>query len=133
MSRAKGLEAPSWVARYLRAWFPEAVKTPNSLKGRDIENTPGIAFEVKTSPHWRHKAIDQAAGYADGRGELALVVYLPPGLGEAQVANALVVLPLWAVMPLAVAAGFAPEPRPRPVGDLSHGAGQSSPGHRQEE
>jgi len=133
VSRAKGLEAPSWVAAWLRAWFPDAVKTPNSLKGRDIENTPGIAFEVKTSPHWRHKAIAQAAGYADGRGELALVVYLPPGLGERQVANALVVLPLWAVMPLAVAAGFAPEPRPRPVGDLSHGAGQSSPGHRQEE
>jgi hypothetical protein len=133
VSRAKGLEAPSWVAAYLRAWFPSAVKTPNSRKGRDIENTPGIAFEVKTSPHWRHKAIAQAAGYADGRGELALVVYLPPGLGEAQVANALVVLPLWAVMPLAVAAGFAPEPRPRPVGDLSRAADRSAPGPGLEE
>ena len=116
MSRAKGLEAPGWVAAYLRAWFPDAEKTPNSRKGRDIENTPGIAFEVKTSPTWRRSAIDQAAGYAS-RGELALVVYLPPGLGERSVGDALVVLPLWAVMPLAVAAGYAPEPRPRPVGD----------------
>ena len=62
MSRAKGLEAPAWVAAYLRSWFPSAFKTPNSRKGRDIENTPGIAFEVKTVMEWSPKALKQAAG-----------------------------------------------------------------------
>ena len=36
-------------------------------------------------------------------GEVALVVYLPPGCGEQSVADALAVLPLRVVMPLLVA------------------------------
>jgi hypothetical protein len=115
VSRSKGNRAPEWVAAWLRAWFPSADKTPNSRQGRDIENTPGLAVEVKTGAEWRPvQWMKQAAGYA-APGELAVLVYLPPGLGEAKVGDALAIVPLSELMPLAVAAGYAPEPRPRKV------------------
>lgn len=111
MSRGKGNAAPQWVAAYLRPWWPDAEKTPNSRPGRDIQNTPGVAFEVKTGVEWSAKAIKQAAGYA-AEGELPLVVYLPPGCGQLQVADALVIVPLHVIMPVLVESGFAP-PRSR--------------------
>ena len=113
MSRGKGNAAPGWVAKWLRPWFPAAEKTPNSRPGRDIENTPGIAFEVKTGAEWRpHAWLAQAAGYA-AKGELAVLVYLPPGMGERAVGDAMAILPLAALLPLAEAAGYAP-PREEP-------------------
>ena len=111
MSQAKGKRAAGWVADYLRGWYPSAEKPgSSSLPGRDVDGTPGLAVEVKTSAEWRPKAwVAQAARYA-APGELALLVYLPPGCGERSVGDALAVLPLSAVMPLLVAAGYAPEP-----------------------
>lgn len=109
-SRPKGLAAPGWIAAWLRPWFPLAEKTPNSRRGRDIENTPGLAIEVKTGGEWRPNAwMRQAAGYA-ADGELAVLVYLPPGMGERRVGDALAIVPLRALLPLAVAAGYAPAP-----------------------
>lgn len=109
MSRGKGNAAPAWVAAYLQPWWPGCEKTPNSRPGRDILGTPGCAIEVKTGAEWRHKWIDQAAGYA-ADGELPLLVYLPPGYGEKSVGDALAVVRLSVVMPLLVAAGYAPPP-----------------------
>jgi hypothetical protein len=110
VSRDKGLRAPDWVANYLHPWFPDAVKTPNSRSGRDLENTPGMAIEVKTGAEWRpYKWMAQAAGYGSAL-ELAVLVYLPPGMGEAKVADALTIVPLRRLMPLAVADGYAPKP-----------------------
>jgi hypothetical protein len=113
MTRGKGNAAAAWVAAWVRPWWPGAEKTPNSRPGRDLLGTPGVAFEVKTGIEWRHKWIAQAAGYARD-GELALVVYLPPGCGERSVGSALAVLPLREIMPLLVAAGYAPEPTKSP-------------------
>jgi hypothetical protein len=111
VSRKKGLTAPEWVAAYVRPWWPAAEKTPNSRKGRDLLNTPGVAFEVKTSSEWRpNEWLAQAAKYPLD-GELPLLVYLPRGCGEAQVGNALAILPFRLVMPLLAAAGYAPEPQ----------------------
>lgn len=109
MSRDKGNAAPAWVATYLQPWWPGCEKAPNSRPGRDLLGTPGVAIEVKTGAEWRHKWIDQAAGYALP-GELAVIIYLPPGCGELAVADALMVLPVRAGMPLLVAAGYAPAP-----------------------
>lgn len=109
MSRAKGNAAPAWVARYLTSWWPSAEKTPNGRPGRDILGTPGVAIEVKTGAEWRHKWLAQNAGQADDD-ELAMIVYLPPGCGARAVGDALAVLPLRAIMPLLVAAGYAPAP-----------------------
>jgi hypothetical protein len=110
VSRAKGNRAPDWIAAWLRPWFPDAEKTPNSRQGRDIENTPGLAIEIKTGAEWRPNAwMKQAAGYA-ADGELAVLVYLPPGMGETRVREAMAIVPLRRLMPLAVAAGYAPPP-----------------------
>lgn len=117
MTRAKGNRAPDWVASWLRSWFPAADKTPNSRKGRDIENTPGLAIEVKTGAEWRPYAwMKQAQGYA-ADGELAALLYIPPGMGEAAVlrGDTMAIVPGRVLMELAVAAGYAPAPRPREV------------------
>jgi hypothetical protein len=110
VSRGKGNAAPSWVAVYLHPWFPDAVKTPNGRPGRDLENTVGMAIEVKTGAEWRPNAwIKQAAGYATEL-ELPVLLYLPPGMGETRVGDSMAILPLRLLMPLAVAAGYAPHP-----------------------
>lgn len=110
MTRDRGNRAPHWVAAYLSAWWPSVEPTPNSRKGRDLLGTPGVAIEIKTGAEWRATWLKQAAGYPLV-GEIGLLIYLPPGCGERQVHNAQVVLPLRLVMPLLVAAGYAPEPR----------------------
>lgn len=112
MSQAKGKRAAGWVAAYLTTWFPSAEKQPSSsLPGRDVLGTPGVAIEVKTSATWSPgKWVAQAVGYALP-GEVGLLIYLPPGCGERSVGEALAILPLDSLMPLLVAAGYAPEPR----------------------
>lgn len=110
MTRNRGNRAPHWVAAYLRPWWPDIEPTPNSRKGRDLLGTPGTAIEIKTGAEWRSAWLKQAAGYADD-GEVPLLVYLPPGLGEKHVADSMAIMPLRVVMPLLVAAGFAPSPR----------------------
>jgi hypothetical protein len=109
VSRGKGNAAPAWVAAYLSAWWPGAEKTPNSRPGRDILGTPGVAFEIKTGAEWRHGWLAQVMRYVKD-GEIGLIVYLPPGCGERSVGDALAVLPLREIMPLLVAAGYAPQP-----------------------
>lgn len=116
MSRAKGNRAPEWVADYVRPWYPLAEKTPNGRAGPDLENTPGMVFEVKTGAEWRPKSWRaQVAKYAAADGtELAVLVYLPPGLGEAQVGDAMALVPLRVLMPLAAAGEYAPPPSKEP-------------------
>jgi len=106
MSRAKGNQASGWVATYLHPWWPTAEKTPNGRQGQDIENTPGVSFEVKTSPVWRSSALTQAR--RNSNGALPVVIYLPPGIGEKQVDRAYAVLPVARLMQLLVEAGYAP-------------------------
>lgn len=108
MSRDKGNRAAGWVAGYLQSWWPLAVKTPNGCNGEDIENTPGISFEVKTEITWRSKWLSQAL--RNSRGKPAFVIYLPPGCGEKNVADALVITTLSRIMPVLSEAGYAPEP-----------------------
>jgi hypothetical protein len=114
VSRSKGNQAPNWVATFVRPWFPTAAKTPNSRQGRDLENTPGIAFEVKTGAEWRPiKSMAQALGYA-ADGELPVLVYIPPGMGRAATerGEALFIVPGRLLMPALAEAGYAPNPPP---------------------
>ena len=106
MSRAKGNAAAAWVAAHLRPWWPLAEKTPNGRLGEDIENTPGVSWEIKTGATWRHEWLAQAE--RNSHGKLAVVVYLPPGCGERNTGNAHAILPLHKLMELLVAAGYAP-------------------------
>jgi hypothetical protein len=110
MSGDKGKRAPAWVAAWLRPWWPTADKTPNGCKGRDLENTPGVAFEIKTGAEWRPYAWRKQVAAYPRPGELGILIYLPPGMGEAAVGDAMAILPLRELMPLLVAAGYAPPP-----------------------
>jgi hypothetical protein len=115
-TRAKGNAAPAWVAAYLAPWWPDAEKTPNGRPGRDLENTPGVAWEVKTGAEWRPKAwTRQAEGYPV-RGELGVLLYLPPGFGERSVGESLCIVRTRLLMPVLVEAGYAPPPRPPECG-----------------
>lgn len=117
MSRGKGNTAPGWVAEYLHPWFPMAEKTPNSRSGPDIENTPGITIEVKTGSEWRPYAWAAQAAKYPGDGELGVLVYIPPGMGETAVlrGEAMALVPLRVLMELAEAAEYAPSPEPEHV------------------
>lgn len=109
MSRDRGNRAAAWVAAYLAPWWPLAEKTPNGRPGRDILNTPGVAFEVKTGAIWRNEWIRQVLGYVtEGRIDLPILVYLPPGMGEKSVMHAQAVLPLHVLMNVLEEAGYAP-------------------------
>lgn len=107
MSRAKGNRAAGWVANYLTAWWPHAEKTPNGRAGADILGTPGVAWEVKTGITWRTEWMEQAQRNA-GAG-LPVLVYLPPGCGEANVNHAYAIVPLVTMMGILVDAGYAPK------------------------
>jgi hypothetical protein len=116
-TRRKGNEAPDWLAEWLRPWFPDAEKTPNGRRGRDVDNTPGLAIEVKTGAEWRPLAWrKQAEGYA-AEGELPLLVYYPPGFGKASTGDTLSIVRTRLILPVLVEAGYAPERRPRGVAD----------------
>ena len=117
MSRAKGNAAAGWIAAYLRNWWPDAEKTPNGRPGADIENTPGVAWEIKTGTTWRSEWIAQAS--RNSAGQLAPVIYLPPGLGERSVAQAHAVVPLQVFMQLLIQAGWAPMPADPAKVDMS--------------
>ena len=97
MSQDKGKRAARWVADYLTAWWPLAEALPNGRQGPDIENTPPVTIEVKTGTQWRQGWLAQAAKYP---GKIRVLVYLPPGCGERQVANAQAIVPLHVLMQL---------------------------------
>lgn len=110
MSRDKGNRAAGWVADFVRPWWPHAEKTPNGRPGPDLLGTPPVRFEVKTPAQWRPGAwMRQAARYA-ADGELAVLLYVPPGLGQARVGDAMAIMPLKSLMPVLAAAGYAPPP-----------------------
>lgn len=112
MTRGKGNAAPGWVADYLAPWWPTAEKTPNGRPGRDLLGTPGVAFEIKTGAEWRPNAwLKQAEGYA-APGELPVLLYLPPKFGERAIGESLCIVRTRLLMPVLVAAGYAPPPRP---------------------
>ena len=114
MSRNRGNRAPAWVAQFLQPWFPDAEPTPNGRPGRDILGTPGVAFEIKTGTEWRSAWLKQAAGYALDS-EVPVLLYLPPGIGQAHVDGAMAIMPIRVLMPVLVAAGYAPPPNGDPT------------------
>jgi hypothetical protein len=112
VSRARGNAAPNWLAEYVRPWWPYAEATGSGRNGRDITGTPGVAWEVKTADDFKRDCkptlwVAQARANA-GSGEPCPVVYLPRGVGQANIANSLFILPTHWGMTLLEAAGYAP-------------------------
>jgi hypothetical protein len=110
MSHDRGVRAQRWLAAYLSKWWPDAVSTGSGRRGADVENTPGVAWEMKTASEFRPLSfVEQAAKYAGGC--LPVVVYLPNGCGEQSIGDALAFMPLHRLMDVLQDAGYAPEPR----------------------
>jgi hypothetical protein len=110
-SRAKGNQAPAWLADYLQPWWPGCEKTPNSRPGRDVLGTPGVAFEVKTAREWRPTAWQRQAGSYAQPGEVGVLVYYPDGYGRAATGDTLAIVRTRLLLPVLVEAGYAPEPK----------------------
>jgi hypothetical protein len=105
VSQDKGKRAAAWVARYLRTggWYPQAEEQAGGRAGVDILKTEPVAFEIKTGTVWREAWLKQAAGY---QGEIKVLVYLAPGIGEGNVANAQFIVPMHVGMQLLRKAGY---------------------------
>lgn len=86
----RGRETEHLQAEYLLPLFPDACAVGNSLPGRDILNTPGIAPEVKARTRFEpKKAMEQAKKNAGE--DMPMVVLRLPGQGEAQIDDWLII------------------------------------------
>jgi hypothetical protein len=85
----RGRDSEDLSADYLLPLFPDAVAVGNSLPGRDILNTPGIAAEVKARRRFEPlKAMRQAVKNAGD--DMPMVILRCQGQGEASIGDWLV-------------------------------------------
>lgn len=109
MSHDRGVRAQRWLAEYLRPWWPGAESAGSGRRGRDIDNTPGVAWEMKTANEFRPLAwVKQCRDNAGA--DLPVTVYLPNKCGEQSIGDALAILPLHILMGLLEDATYAPPP-----------------------
>jgi hypothetical protein len=113
MTRRNGLRLQNAWADYIRAWFPRARSTPNGIGGTDVQNTPGIFWEVKTirtgddgknrfEPYkWVKSAADRARG-----ADLPVAIFFPERIGEKRCDQAIMMIPAEAGMRLLERAGY---------------------------
>ena len=103
----RSVSIPRDFARYLQQWWPHAQATGNGRSGPDVENTPGVAWEVKTEKGmnpaaWTRQSARQASM------NLPVVVYFPPGVAMGSPGKAVALLPLDQLMKLLTEAGYTP-------------------------
>lgn len=114
------------LAAYLAAgWYPHAESAGAGRNGTDVLGTPGVVWECKTASDFKRDFrpaawIAQAqmhglctcktmcAPGCDGdSGDVPIVVYFPPGIGERNTANTPAIVPLHVLMRLLTEAGYA--------------------------
>lgn len=125
VSRARGNVLQNALARYLSAWWPHAESAGAGRNGSDVLGTPGVVWECKTAYDFKRDFrpaawIEQAKGhircpYCGNSGtcegtcsgsDVPVVVYFPPGIGEANTGNALAIVPLHVQVQLLREAGY---------------------------
>ena len=122
MSRARGNVLQNALARYLTSWWPHAESAGAGRQGSDVLGTPGVVWECKTAYDFKRDFrpaswIEQSKTHASARSSRPLemldllpsvpvVVYFPPGLGEANTGNALAIVPLHVQVQLLREAGY---------------------------
>lgn len=121
MSRARGNSLQNALAAYLAAWWPHAKSAGAGRNGTDVLGTPGVMWECKTAVNFKRDFkpgawVKQASThgtpepYLDGPWPpVPVVVYYPQGIGAANTANTLAIVPLHVLMHLLEHAGYAPE------------------------
>lgn len=120
MTRDRGNRLQNALAEYLRNWWPEAESAGAGRQGRDVLHTPGVWWENKTGADGERrpgqfmrqavKGATEDCTLCPGCGEhdLPVVVWWPPGVGNARPELAIAMLPLNELMDLLVLAEFAP-------------------------
>jgi hypothetical protein len=127
VTRARGNRLQNALAAYLAAWWPHAESAGAGRNGTDVLGTPGVVWECKTAAEFKRdfrpaQWVAQAKMHAlcrcnpichpgcDGAtGNVPVVVYFPPGIGEANTGNTLAIVPMHVLMQLLTQAGYAPE------------------------
>lgn len=113
MTRARGNRLQNALAGYLTRWWPHAESAGAGRNGTDVLGTPGVVWECKTAVEFKRDFRPSAwAGQARSHarpGDIPVVAYFPPGIGEQNTANILAIVPLHVLMRVLVEAGYAPE------------------------
>ena len=129
MSRARGNALQNALARYLARWWEHAESAGAGRNGSDVLGTPGVVWECKTAfdfkrdfrpAAWVRQSMEHAhpgrlspltcpASCQVEHPNLPVVVYFPPGVGEANTANAMAIMPMHLLMHLLEQADYTPE------------------------
>jgi len=128
MTRARGNRLQNALAGFLSIWWPHAESAGAGRQGTDVLGTPGVVWECKTASDFKRDFrpaawVAQAKTHAlcrcaqicapgcDGdSGNVPVVVYFPPGIGERNVDAALAIVPMHVMMHLLTEARYAPAP-----------------------
>jgi hypothetical protein len=113
MSRARGNRLQNALAAYLTSWWTHAESAGAGRNGTDVLGTPGVVWECKTAVDFKRDFrpaawVEQAKTHTRA-GDIPVVVYFPPGVGEANTGNALAFVPMHVLMRLLIEAGYAPD------------------------
>jgi hypothetical protein len=94
MSRVRGVALQLALARYLAQWWPAAESAGSGRNGTDITGTPGVVWECKTAREFRPlEWCRQASGHGM-TGDIPVTVYIPNGIGEKGIGQAIAMMPL---------------------------------------
>lgn len=127
MTRARGNRLQNALAAYLTAWWPHAESAGAGRQGTDVTGTPGVVWECKTASEfkrdfrpaqWVAQARSHGAAGVILRGDplsvqpeqapVPVVVYYPPGIGEANTGAALAIMPMHVLMRLLTDGAYTP-------------------------
>jgi hypothetical protein len=123
VSRARGNALQNALARYLARWWEHAESAGAGRNGSDVLGTPGVVWECKTASDFKRDFRPAAwVAQADRHGldyeeaaifnlempPVPVVVYFPPGLGAANTANTLAIMPLHVLMRVLTEAEYTP-------------------------
>lgn len=119
MSRVRGVTLQLAFARWLTRWWPAAESTGSGRKGRDVQNTPGVWWEVKTADEfepqeWMRQAQDGLR--KELRKELPVVVWFGRSVAMGSPQKVIAMMPLPWLMHLLEEAGYAPAPQEEETG-----------------
>jgi hypothetical protein len=113
VSRARGNALQNALARYLAAWWEHAESAGAGRNGSDVLGTPGVVWECKTAVDFKRDFrpaawVKQSFSHAIGIDPIPVVVYFPPGIGEANTMHALTIMPMHVLMRLLIEAKYTP-------------------------
>jgi hypothetical protein len=115
VTRARGNRLQNALAAYLTPWWPHAESAGAGRNGTDVLGTPGVAWEAKTAVEFKRDFrpaawVEQSKGHMVAPGDVPVVVYFPPGIGEKGTGHALGIMPMHVLMRVLNEAGYAPDP-----------------------